>query len=211
MKRSSLIWRNAMILTGLLAAVPATAQDRQQPDRSDPAIIERELERDETPRRPRQQPRLDVRTPTPATAAAQGQGVVVGAIRVSGASRVPTAAFAPAIEPFLGRPLVQRDLVALATAVATVARRAGYGLATAWVPAQDMADGVLVVEIEEGRIDAIRVTGPAPAWWNSASPPSRAARQCARPISSASCCWRAMRAACGSAMLGWCGRMAGIF
>jgi hemolysin activation/secretion protein len=150
----------AMILAGLLAAVPAVAQDRQEPDRSDPAIIERELEPADAPRRPRQQPRLDVQRPAPAIAAARGPEIVAGAIRVRGATRVPSATFAPALEPFLGRSLTQGDLTALATAVANVARRAGYGLATAWVPAQDLADSVLVVEIEEGRIDGVRVSGP---------------------------------------------------
>jgi hemolysin activation/secretion protein len=147
----------------LLAAVPAAAQDRQEPDRSDPAIIERELEPADTPRRPRQQPRIDVQGPAAGRVAAQGQEIIAGAIRVQGASRLPAAAFAPAIEPYLGRPLAQRDLVALATAVANVARRAGYGLATAWVPAQNLGDGMLVVEIEEGRIDAVRATGPGAA------------------------------------------------
>jgi len=157
------ICRVAALIMGLVISVPAAAQQQPEPDRSDPAIIERELDEPEPPRQPKPRPAIDAPPGQAGTAAAGAQDVVAGAIRVSGATRLPAAAFASAIEPFLGRPLDQQDLVALATAVATVARRSGYGLATAWVPAQELAAGVLVVELEEGRIDAVRATGPGAA------------------------------------------------
>ena len=47
------------------------------------------------------------------------------------------------------------DMRALASDVANVARGAGYGLATAWIPPQRVSNGVLRVVIDEGRIDAI--------------------------------------------------------
>jgi len=144
-------------------SVPAAAQQQPEPDRSDPAIIERELDEPEPPRQPKPRPAIETDAGRAGTAATAAQDIVAGAIRVSGATRVPASAFAPAIEPFLGRPLDQQNLVALATAVANVARRAGYGLATAWVPAQELAAGVLVVELEEGRIDAVRASGPGAA------------------------------------------------
>ncbi len=154
------IWHKAMLLlTALLAAAPAGAQERQEPDRSDPAVIEQELDRDR--QQPQgQRPRLNVAPPTAPGAASRGSEVLVGAVHVRGATSVPSAAFAPAIEPFLGRPLGQDELVQLATAIANVARRSGYGLATAWVPPQDVEGGVLTVQVDEGRIDAVRVTGP---------------------------------------------------
>ena len=150
-------WRKAMVLAAFLGAAPAAAQDRDEAERSDPAVIEQELDRDDAPRPP--QPRLEVETPSPAASLAHGT-VVAGAIRVTGATRIPSSNFAPAFEPFLGRPLSQDDLVRLATAVADVARRAGFGLATAWVPAQELNGAILTVRVDEGRIDALRVTGP---------------------------------------------------
>lgn len=149
--------RKALLAAALLA--PFSAQAQEVPDRSDPAVIQRERETREAP--VEQRPRLRVEAPERGTAAASGQEVVVGAIRVSGATQVSTAAFAGAIEPYLGRPLSHGDLVRLATDVATVLRRAGYGLATAWIPAQDLSGGVLVVQVDEGRIDEIRASGPS--------------------------------------------------
>jgi len=158
------IWKRGILLvTALLAATPAGAQERQQPDRSDPAVIEQEIDR-ERQQPERQRPPLNVTPPAEPGAAAPGGAIVVGAVRVTGATRIPTAAFARAIEPFLGRPLAQAELVQLASAVATVARRAGYGLATAWVPPQDVEGGVLTVQVDEGRIDAVRATGPGAAF-----------------------------------------------
>jgi hemolysin activation/secretion protein len=152
------IWRKAIALAVLLAAHPAAAQNQPEPDRSDPAVLERENEQREREQAP--QPRVTLEAPERPTAGGQNGAVVAGAIRVQGAVRLPASAFAREIESFLGRPLEQRDLVQLATAVANVARRAGYGLATAWVPAQDVVNGVLVVRIDEGRIDEVRAQGP---------------------------------------------------
>ena len=85
--------------------------------------------------------------------------VVAGAIRIDGATELPPAAFASAIEPYLGRPLGPDDLRALTRDIAAVARAAGFGLATAWIPGQSLVTGVLRVVIDEGRIDAVEVEG----------------------------------------------------
>ena len=153
------ILRRAVFAAALLAALPVHAQDRDIPDRSDPGVIRGEREEREAP--VRREPRLRVPTPQAEPTTAPGEEVVAGAIRVVGATRIPTAAFAQAIEPYLGRPLEQADLVRLATDIAGVLRRSGYGLATAWVPAQDMVGGILTVQVDEGRIDEIRASGPA--------------------------------------------------
>jgi hemolysin activation/secretion protein len=155
----SSIWRKATMLAVCLAALPAQAQDRPQPDRSDPAVIQRELERQE-PQPQTRQGHIEFRAPQQGGAMAQSEELVASAIRIKGAERLPHAAFSSAIEPYLGRPLEQAELVRLATDVAGAARERGYGLATAWVPAQDLVGGILTVEIDEGRIDAVRATGP---------------------------------------------------
>jgi hemolysin activation/secretion protein len=148
----------AIALGATLAATPAAAQNQPEADRSDPAVLERENDQRERDRP--SQPRMRIEARNRASTAAISSEIVAGAIRVEGATRVPTAAFAGAIEPYLGRSLNQEDLSRLATAIAGVARRAGFGLATAWVPAQALTAGVLVVRVDEGRIDAVRAGGP---------------------------------------------------
>lgn len=154
--------RKLMLMAATLAASPALAQQpQQQPDRSDPSIIEQDQDDREAPQQ--QQRTRPIAPPAQAGAAARGGEVVAGTIQVAGATRLSPAAFSRAIEPFRGRPLAQADLVRLATAVANVARRSGFGLATAWVPAQDLTNGILTVQVDEGRIDAVRATGPGAA------------------------------------------------
>lgn len=150
--------RSMMCGVAALAALPALAQDRDPADRADPAVIERDL-RDQQPR-PGRSSEGGIRAPRASQAAPEAIGLRVQAIRVTGAAELPASAFAPVAARYVNRPLDQADLVRLATEVANVARAAGFGLATAWVPAQDTADGVLVVEIEEGRIHTVRASGP---------------------------------------------------
>ena len=146
----------------LLTPWSAQAFDGQTPeDRSDAAVITEE-ERQEAPA-PHEV------SAGPAVAAEENdvtasvQGLVAGAIRIDGATALPPAAFASAVEPYLGRPLSPSDLGALAREVADVARRAGFGLATAWIPQQNVTNGILRVRIDEGRIDAVEASGPAAA------------------------------------------------
>lgn len=155
-----MVWRTcAIALAMLAAAVPARAQPPQPADRADPAVIEQELDVEQ--RQP--EPRSDgqVSATDRASVGTQDIEIVAGAVRVEGAVVIPAAAFAPAIEPFLGQPLDRVGLARLAGAVAQVARNRGYGLATAWVPPQDIDRGILVVRIDEGRIDAVQADGPA--------------------------------------------------
>ena len=148
--------------TALLAPAAAHAADLVPPpvDRADPSLVERQLGNDERRTQQPAAPALPI-APAQGDAPAQaGPPLVAGAIRVDGATALPPAAFAAAIEPYLGRPLGPEELRALAHDVAAAAREAGFGLATAWVPSQSLVSGVLHVVIDEGRIDAIEASGP---------------------------------------------------
>ena len=154
------LWRQLLVIgAASLAALPAQAQNRVDEDRADPATIEQDA-RDDAQRPARPQQGISVPASRP-PGAAPAPAISVGAISVVGTRALPAAAFASAIQSYVGRPLERSDLVRLAGDVAAVARARGYGLATAWIPAQDVADGVLVVEVEEGRIDAVEASGPA--------------------------------------------------
>ena len=149
-------------VAAIALAGPAWAQNGA--DRADPALVERELAA------PLPAPTTgDARWPAPSTIVAgpraadsvAGTSAPVGAVVVEGAPTFRAARFAPIVEPYLGRTLTPVELGALARAVADVARSDGFVLATAYVPAQTLASGVLRVRLDEGRIDEVRVTGPA--------------------------------------------------
>lgn len=158
-----MLGRTLLAAAVLLAPVGAYATGVQDPvDQADPSVASEELG---TPERPAP---ANGETAVPAAparsgAAAPAESIVAGAIRVEGATELPPAVFAAAIEPYLGRPLSPEDLRALARDVAGAARNAGFGLATAWVPRQSLAAGILRVTLDEGRIDAVEVAGAARA------------------------------------------------
>ena len=142
------------------AAVRAADLPVQNPvDRADPSVVERQLGNEER-RPPPPTPALPVIQGQSEAPAPEGPPIVAGAIRVDGATMLPPAAFASAIEPYLGRALGAEELRALARDVAGAARAAGFALATAWVPRQDIVAGTLHVTLDEGRIDAVEAVGP---------------------------------------------------
>ncbi|WP_114951471.1 ShlB/FhaC/HecB family hemolysin secretion/activation protein [Sphingosinicella terrae] len=164
---STRLHRAILVLGALLAPwTAAGAAELQTPvDRADPAVIGEEM-RQSADQRSGAQPSPDrsvIGVPGPASGPSSSGGFIAGAIRIVGAEMLSPTDFAAAIEPYLGRELDGEALRALARDVADVARRAGYGLATAAVPPQDVLNGILRVQLDEGRIDAIEVSGPAAA------------------------------------------------
>ncbi len=83
----------------------------------------------------------------------------VGSIVIDGLEALDRAEFAGVIEPYAGRALDQNELRQLTDAIARHARDRGYILATAWIPEQALASGMLRVRVDEGRIDAVRLEG----------------------------------------------------
>jgi hemolysin activation/secretion protein len=149
-----------LAMVAVLCVAPARAE--QTPvDRADPAIVKEEL-RQETLAPPVAAPTVQTPSAAPASSAVE-RPIFAGAILVVGAEAVPQRAFGVVIERYAGRTLSGPELRALAGDVASVARNAGYGLATAWIPEQTIEAGVLRVRLDEGRIDGVDVKGEAKA------------------------------------------------
>lgn len=136
--------------------VPGAAMAQTALDRADPTLIERTLPAPATPESKAPAP-LAVERPD-ATPAGPATGVV-RAVTVEGQDALPPAAFADAIAPRIGQEMTRADLADLAGAIAAVARTRGYPFATAQVPPQSLANGILRVALDLGRIDAVRVIG----------------------------------------------------
>ena len=86
-------------------------------------------------------------------------GIFIGAINVEGAHDIAGVAFSSAIEPFVGKKLTTEDLRTLTRAIADVARAQGYSFASAYIPPQELAMGVVRVVVDEGVVSAIHING----------------------------------------------------
>lgn len=86
-------------------------------------------------------------------------GIFVGAIAVSGADNLPAASYAAILEENIGRELREEDMRRVTQQIADAAREGGLIFATARVPEQSVHQGILQIELNEGRIDDVRIIG----------------------------------------------------
>jgi hemolysin activation/secretion protein len=94
--------------------------------------------------------------------AAPGQGkplFVLRSVALSGATAIPPAELAPLYQAYLGRPVSQDDLGAIAAAITAHYRAADYHLSRAIVPPQDIRDGRVRIEVVEGAIAEVALRG----------------------------------------------------
>ncbi len=145
-------WVVALTMTVL----PAAGGAQTALDRADPTLIERTLPTQTAPAEIRTPP---VATDAPLTRSDAPMTGIVRAIVVEGQDRLPPALFADVVARSLGQPMSRSDLSRLAGSIADVARAHSYPFATASVPPQPMADGILRVRLDLGRVDAVRVIG----------------------------------------------------
>ncbi|WP_186729055.1 ShlB/FhaC/HecB family hemolysin secretion/activation protein [Sphingomonas panacisoli] len=97
--------------------------------------------------------------PTATLAPEIGGTVTVGAISLSGLTVLSADQFSDILTDFVGRSLGSNDLAALTDRIATRARDRGYVFATARIMPQRLTAGVLIVAVDEGRIDRVDVDG----------------------------------------------------
>jgi hemolysin activation/secretion protein len=151
------LYRIGLLLPALLACAPAFAQ--QALDRIDPARLERERERAPATQSPAKvAPPLELERPRSGTADL-GAPIQVGAVMISGLSALAPADFADIIARYIGQTVSRNELAILAGEVAARARGRGYVFASASIPQQRLASGVLTVRIDEGTIDVVRIEG----------------------------------------------------
>lgn len=83
-------------------------------------------------------------------------------IVVEGATVVPPAFWEPLVAPLLTRPATLPEVVEVADAIQARYVALGYTLTRAFVPPQELVDGVLTIRVVEGYIDKLRVEGASP-------------------------------------------------
>lgn len=86
-----------------------------------------------------------------------GLEIEVKAFRFSGASIVDEAALQAAVRPYLGARRDFQTLVDAAEAARRVAEKRGLLLAQAFIPPQELKDGVVEIRILEGRLGEVKI------------------------------------------------------
>lgn len=94
--------------------------------------------------------------PPPAKAAPGGPAVTLTAIRFSGNTVFSSEELQPLVAERIGQPNTLADLEALAMRVTEKYRNAGYMLAQAIVPVQDVSSGVVEISVVEGALGKVR-------------------------------------------------------
>lgn len=89
----------------------------------------------------------------------QGRKIVVSNFAFSGNTVYDRATLEAVVKGYLNRPVSLMDIYAAADAITDYYVRNGYSLASVTVPAQKISGGTIKLEISEGRIAQISVTG----------------------------------------------------
>jgi hemolysin activation/secretion protein len=84
---------------------------------------------------------------------------VLRGVNISGAHAISRDRIAAAYQPYLGKKVSQVDLAAIAGAISDLYRAGGFYLSRAIVPAQDIADGRIRIQVIEGAIIEAELKG----------------------------------------------------
>ncbi|MDN5935682.1 MAG: hypothetical protein L0H75_05825, partial [Nitrosospira sp.] len=125
----------------------------------DAGQLQRDIERnrlpDVAPRQP-DTPLIEESGP-PALTAPQTARFLVKGFRFSRVTAFPEAELLPLLKDFVGQNLSLADLWRAADIITRYYRERGHFVARAYIPAQDIKDGIVEIMVLEGRIDRIDV------------------------------------------------------
>lgn len=144
--------RSTSLLT-LLLALPGIALAQTPPNAG-------ELLRDTAPRPatpPAPAAPVVTSTPAPAAEAEAGAKIAIKAITVTGNTVIPAAELHALVADAEGRTLTLGELRAVADRVTRAYVARGYFLARAYLPAQEIAGGSVIIAVQEGRLGTARL------------------------------------------------------
>ncbi|OSI24524.1 ShlB/FhaC/HecB family hemolysin secretion/activation protein [Bradyrhizobium canariense] len=149
----------AVLLAPIFAGVPqAFAQQANQPGfdpRQPQKYFENQTERESLSRPPVRLPTVDQLN----TGGDTKPQFMLRGINVSGARAVSPDRIAAVYQPYVGKKVSQADLAAIAGAISDLYRADGFHLSRAIVPPQDIADGLLRIQVIEGAIVQAELKG----------------------------------------------------
>ncbi|WP_019498760.1 ShlB/FhaC/HecB family hemolysin secretion/activation protein [Pseudanabaena sp. PCC 6802] len=108
------------------------------------------------PLTPNPQPPIpNPQSPTPTTR------ILVKQVRVLGSTVFDVAELDKIVEPFIGKESTFEDLLAIRTAITQLYINRGYATSGAFLPPQDVSDGVVTVQVIEGELERLDLKGLA--------------------------------------------------
>ncbi len=138
-----------------LCAISLGAVGQSAPDAG---VLQQQIDRDRT----QQLPRKGI-TPKPAEPAAlqpSGASVTVREFRFAGNTLLTAAQLLPVVAEFLNRPLDFTQLQTAAAAIANAYRDAGW-IVRAYLPQQDIKDGLVTIQVVEAVFGKLSIEGEA--------------------------------------------------
>jgi hemolysin activation/secretion protein len=137
----------AVLPLGLLMHGAASAQTPPSA-----GSLNQQIEREQLPRPAQAAPEIRVEQgAAPATPAADHQKILVKIVRITGAQLYPEATLLAVAGFSAQRELTLTELRAIAAKIAGHYRKHGYFLAQAYLPAQDIKDGMVTIAVLEGK------------------------------------------------------------
>jgi hemolysin activation/secretion protein len=108
---------------------------------------------------PKFQFRIESPQKSPVPSAVEQVTFTIRSIRVTGNTIFRASAFRPFIAPLVGKRVHLSDIIHVADEIEAKYRRDGYILTRAYVPPQTVANGVFQINVIEGYVAAVSVTG----------------------------------------------------
>lgn len=150
------------MMTMALVAIVAVPARAQLEGAADPSRVDRRVREAQTPPKVVAVPlqRESGRTQT-APAGSEQVHLVLHKVEISGATRYSAEELQPLFAEFLERDITLNQLWAIAARVSEHYQRNGYFLSRAYVPQQEIADGVVRLKVVEGYIGELELDAQA--------------------------------------------------
>lgn len=147
-------FRLSLLAASLAATFPVVSLAQQQPDAGQTL-----QQQQQAPQLPGISPRLDIQTPATSTVAPGGAMVTLRTVRFVDNTIFSEDALRAVLGDFAGQGYDLAGLRTLADQISRHYRENGYPFARAFVPVQEFAEGMLTIQIVEGRYGKVTATG----------------------------------------------------
>jgi hemolysin activation/secretion protein len=138
----------------------AQGQQPSRPPPVDPQQAEKNIDAFQFEQQRRAKPPLKLPKVSPLETPAGTEPLfVLRSVSIEGAYTIPAATLTELYAPYLGRSVSQTDLRAITNAISERYRTADYHLSRAIIPVQDVQDGHLRIQVIEGVISELEITG----------------------------------------------------